>query len=986
MEPAEAPDYAGGSLPFNPFATADVHALSRVRDFERRFRALLADEPGSIEQQLGQLLLSAILYGGLIAPECWQPWLRALTTRDSGRSETWTNLTFDVVSADETGSPIRRRWFADPVTRSLLNVWRSSVEKPNVGLTAYSASNVLARARELVGVRNETDEVFRSWFVPGVELRMRLQIPAILADHAKLASYSQPPRPLHWALLGSPCKFALTNDRKKSFVQGLPAASAYDQSYAWDKSGSWPKNPYIQNIAYKIEAALASPISTNQLRGARRANARAVRKGIFAFLERAPIGAPLNVREAVAGLFYLLATSRPPAPHPRLGTRTLGTLRGYLTSLGRVDWSALWMLRLSSCERDALHLQFRQIIEASHADKGAAYGVVHALERYIRYYWSHVSALRLDNTVKVSRPPAELISGKQFAAILALLELHPGGPRDAAMCRLAAMLMFRAGLRPAEVRYLRIGSFDQFGEFLELVIRTTDDAATKTRTSYRRLPLDVLLEADERAELLDWRARRVVETHGQSLNLRLFDDTGGSDSGLSRDRLLLPIEHAIAVALAEKPERRVPWRTWALGGALRHCFGSYLLATLLLPADAGGLELPGGIDQSLVSATRKRRVSDRLLSEGRLGQSAVHAVSTLMGHAHISRLLTTYAHLMDWSLAAHLWRWSAQVPLEPEAIVRLSQRSLSIDNIRKTTQRRCAKEEAAILDSIAVGMPKGFSLAPPPGRQRRGPGRVSKSCTVNGSAFVDHFILCDLPEAVRLPTPFKPPALPPVESFDLLCALLSMAQCGMALAEVAQLLGVTREVCENWLCRAEKLGSLGSDRHRRILKLSPKFPGQTHGAGTARTRQRGIAKPTLRKVPPAMKAAFASIDHDTIMRTTLQHFLLHSRSFRVAFRSPERAESFCDGLLRLGVPNDMIIVVETQGRTGSWADALGATGSAARYIVRLSNPTGGGSQQVSVANVIHGMALIAIGSKKMKLGIAKLGRSTDLSLRAFDSV
>jgi integrase len=208
-------------------------------------------------------------------------------------------------------------------------------------------------------------------------------------------------------------------------------------------------------------------------------------------------------------------------------------------------------------------------------------------------------------------------------------------------------LMFRAGLRLDEAVALRAGDVCIHGARVELIVEANDERALKTKTSRRILPLDVLLEPSELENLRD----RALTRQAAS-----FDDGEawlfGHDLAISPpDRRPIARQLDRVVAAAAGSER--------VGHThLRHSFASFLLATLLLPQDVAQPAVPDRL-RSVVSPKRFFRVADRLLGDQRLGAGALHAVSQLMGHTGPHTTLRHYCHLLDLSLALHCARPSA---------------------------------------------------------------------------------------------------------------------------------------------------------------------------------------------------------------------------------------------------------------------------------------------------------------------------------------
>lgn len=970
-------------LPTNPFANSDLAGLDRLATFEQAFRAWIGHARGTIEARLGECLISAIVHGGLVSSRCWQPWLEALIDNKMDARNDVVSIPYSVRDDRNPDRLIGRRWFADPITTAILR--RVPIEIPALS-RSVEVRAVIDRVRTAAGLGSESHDEFLAWFEPAIALSLRLRVPAVLAEQALLVQDGHAPRPRIWATLGT-CSSAteFVENRKNDFLESLPEDStAISTSF---KSMSY-KNVDEKNfnaIYNSIINKLPKNADGNYQTGNRHSNASAVREGVRELLGRSPEVRPGNIRESILGLLFRLASAKPKDPVPRLGTFTLNTILRYISALSKTDWQDMWMFSLPRCEPRGLFGIFAKVIEAGKRDDdGSAYGAIRRPDTYICHHWPHIDSyweeIAQKREEEVRSPAVELISGQQFARIHGLLNHHPAGARDAQMCRLASTLMFRAGLRgQQEVRYLRVGDIETFGDIVELTVRTNADVATKNRTSYRRIPLDILFEPAELHELLQWRARRIVEGRGRSLNARLFDDSDGDGDGLLQARLLVPIEHAIMVVIGEWVYNdRHDHRKWTLGGALRHSFCSYLLATLLLPEDESVFSLPEGIGIDLVSNRRRAAVAVRLMGEGAAGQTAVHAVSTLMGHAHVSRLLNVYAHLMDWSLASYLWRWSGQKAIPPELVQRLilgadPSSPLALQSISKTSQRRW-KDEERHLSKLKNKGAHGTTRTVPPLRGKVAASYKASKPADAGSVYIDHF-RDDLfkrhrkrgrpaiAEQTSTPVPPPPPALPAVERIDHIDAVMTLARRGVAATGIADFVQLDVKICEEFLIRAALLSRLKRGKLSRFPAFQRLLPAPHHEPVTSDA--------PLGALPPGFRAGMLIVDQDAVARAALVKFFDKAQFGGVGFRMLSRAKVFFDSMVRLGVPKEHITLIQTHARAGSMGVATSSNLEGRRFVVRIRSQGSSIPSSVEGQSTLYGLALIVIGSTK--IDITKMG-------------
>lgn len=214
-----------------------------------------------------------------------------------------------------------------------------------------------------------------------------------------------------------------------------------------------------------------------------------------------------------------------------------------------------------------------------------------------------------------------------------------------------AMLMFRAGLRENEVQGLQVGDVNIAGDRIELTVQRNASRALKTPTSRRIVPLDVLIDDEERARLM----YRVAPRRAKSAPGReawLFGPALAVSPPCEFVSKLQPVLAREATALRH----------------LRHSFASYLLATLLLPQDDRSPAVPSGL-ATVISPERYRLVGDRLLGQQRLGAGALHAVAQLMGHTGPRMTCQYYCRLLDLSLALYCARPATMIPVDVEATI-----------------------------------------------------------------------------------------------------------------------------------------------------------------------------------------------------------------------------------------------------------------------------------------------------------------------------
>lgn len=122
-------------------------ALPNVYAVETAFlENLKQSPPKTYTTRVGQLLLSAIFFGGLVKKQWFAPWIEALQSATCGASKLWLNMVLTSLhrererrAAGKAGNTkpthsnsrekweIHKRWFADPLSAASLRIMRNGV-------------------------------------------------------------------------------------------------------------------------------------------------------------------------------------------------------------------------------------------------------------------------------------------------------------------------------------------------------------------------------------------------------------------------------------------------------------------------------------------------------------------------------------------------------------------------------------------------------------------------------------------------------------------------------------------------------------------------------------------------------------------------------------------------------------------------------------------------------------------------------------------
>ncbi|MCD8520926.1 MAG: tyrosine-type recombinase/integrase [Saccharospirillaceae bacterium] len=228
----------------------------------------------------------------------------------------------------------------------------------------------------------------------------------------------------------------------------------------------------------------------------------------------------------------------------------------------------------------------------------------------------------------------EYVRAQRFLSDSNLIEMHPD---MVDISQLILTLGYRCGLRRMEALKLRLidlsGTYDP-----EMLLRPFKDRRLKTASSRRKIPLKALLNSAELEQLLSWRNRRLAQEADAPFSDYLFAIPEKRFTSISED-LVFPILHsALRAATGDKSVRY---------HHLRHSFGSLTLLKLMA-SDHG---VPDGFFNSLplqydelIHASEFRKELLRIEGPTR---KHLFAVAKLLGHSgpHVS--LEHYIHILD---------------------------------------------------------------------------------------------------------------------------------------------------------------------------------------------------------------------------------------------------------------------------------------------------------------------------------------------------
>lgn len=291
---------------------------------------------------------------------------------------------------------------------------------------------------------------------------------------------------------------------------------------------------------------------------------------------------------------------------------------------------------------------YQDVLDAieSDNDRVAAVGTLQQFHQFLMVYYDVPPATIAGQTGTGSRPRISLVTEQDYQRLLVALggdngvdgDKNHGISHHQRVLRLIAILMFRIGLRPAEIlglkyrlfhgasrRSLRNGTADPI-----LYLKVTSGAKLKSSSAVRQIPLAWFLKPDELKEFTQYLADREDAYRADAKKNMLILSTTKNNN----DRLKLRESLGVLTELL----RSLTGDPTIVAYSLRHSCLTHLFAALYLPRSP-------------------------FLRNGHLPREAIYSISTMAGHLDPVITLQFYIHLQDWVAHQILAELQEDLPL-----------------------------------------------------------------------------------------------------------------------------------------------------------------------------------------------------------------------------------------------------------------------------------------------------------------------------------
>lgn len=441
--------------------------------FEARKREFFRPAIQSPVLVVGQILLSGMLYGGLLDWRALERLCQSVTSEimpENGWLEFETSGSTDY-------PPVARRWHIDAHTARL---W--ALASGLLGSLSFKDRRTNARAAitRYLGASVNVDALHVqacAWW--------RQKLPPVLAAHAEGEGPSQavPLENWHRLLTGEKGRGAPPREDKVPMQRSSSPAPVFLTSAALQLDLSF--------IRAALKAASASTIAV----ASRSSTANTA-------LQALPLQTPIAryLRDWFCECLTVGYDVSGRQRQKRRRTIMPSTLLRDLAQLKKVILPGLMQVGLNPADLIELYLsELPDDLRQDYLERS-----VTRIRRFHRWLVANAAYPWLQITLNSTGPQdsvwARLISETEYDRALGIANVNPSKPLRLKL-RVALILGFRAGLRPQELRALQSGDFRLGADGMVLLVKPNRDNRLKTTNARRVLPLHLLLSPDEQADV-----------------------------------------------------------------------------------------------------------------------------------------------------------------------------------------------------------------------------------------------------------------------------------------------------------------------------------------------------------------------------------------------------------------------------------------------------------------------------------------------------
>lgn len=593
--------------------------------------SVLDQEKLSETAEIGQALLSAVIYGGLINSHL----LAGLLKNINKPPGVFNNRAYIDLSLSWLGhqGAEHRRWFPDALSEAL--IWKLSAgdiaDPISTELNQNALTKVVFNYISSFFIESTLDKVNRprniTEFLDSCALKYDLMLPPFISNYCQRKHISHSMRQCTWDRIESVGRQLetdeITSDLTLEHWVTSPKLTEDDLEYEQNNSKGLSRLPLIPSGLSNIEM-------------------RSQLHEMLLDYEDHESMVPLLLKWGIR-LLEVGKRGRP-APKPN-------TVKGYIASIGNRLFECLGDERLIDQDAGTIEDIYTEVLEDIDS-KGLRKKVAQLLYQFHTYLVKqhHVVEIEYRSVLGASSAPtpvdANLLLTDEFNQLLNVIEdsdLILNHPKMVTATKLLAILGYRCGLRRSEALKLRL--IDVHGDHDPmLMIRPFKFRRLKTTASKRVLPLVALLEPEELKLLKEWIINRKKEEEESAYSQYLFSIPEKNYGCISED-LVFPAIHAAMRATTGDDSLRYHH--------FRHSFASLTLLRLMI-ADHG---IPQGIfeyqPEMLKWLEQSEEFRNALYCRSELTRRHLYYVAFLLGHSSPDVTLEHYVHTLD-IISSHL--------------------------------------------------------------------------------------------------------------------------------------------------------------------------------------------------------------------------------------------------------------------------------------------------------------------------------------------
>ena len=623
----------------NKFTPEMFTHLGLGRKLESLYLKNLTRIPASKTIRFGQILFSAIVFGGLGNRRWHRPLFDALETKNKDKESIWMDL--ELFLGDEEKTRLSRRWFIDPTTRGLLT--RLQREYPDDLVKSdrnLSPQVCVVRFLKAFAPVDLCRAIEATTYPQATNALLALNLPSFLSSYASghVLSVSLPEGV--WVRLLTDKSLRIAKKKR------IHAQRKERPSLSYENGA--PVSPSRQ------EELLGEFLKKFPGKRAPKSNNPILKKKLKQFhAEHKHELPPLLVLLLEWGVDLLTAYDRkqfrPGRKKYRLKSSTAYT---YLTTIGRRLITVAGEFDLRNLDPDELvevYLATKELCPSAKSKRrcGQFLFQFHQFlvirHKFPQIDFSEIAEHSLSGEATVS---ANLISFQEYERILmALAPDYKKASRRRKMQYLMVVIGFRCGLRRTELLKLRLIDTHFLAE-PTLLVRANRYAGLKSTRAKRLIPLSHLLSTEELQIFKDWRIQRFREdSFTVQRNSLLFCDNG-QNSQLLPDAIFSPINQAMHQVAGDYT---LQFRH------LRHSFATWLFLRLqgnFSPEMRDHYEF---LKHAAFNPEDCQILRKNLIGVGLTKKKSLYVVAQLCGHATPETTLLHYIHLCDFLLGVELW-------------------------------------------------------------------------------------------------------------------------------------------------------------------------------------------------------------------------------------------------------------------------------------------------------------------------------------------